>query len=137
VSGTLLGKAFTPVEAASYEVSVEAGVGFTVVLYDAPGLCSELATNGIKANSNALVIDLPGAASGMTYSGVSVQFTEFGATCNSPNGESGSGTVTITSASADSLSGTYSFALNADSITGNFIAPNCAGAPGSGTQTCN
>jgi hypothetical protein len=65
-----------------------------------------------------------------------VQFAEFDATCNSPNGESGSGTVTITSASGSSLSGTYSFTLNADSISGSFVAPNCVGAPGTGQQMC-
>jgi hypothetical protein len=130
VSGTLLGKTFTPVDAASF---ISGGM-VTVVLYDAPGLCTELVANGIKANSNALVFNLPSAAAGM-YSAVNVQFAEYDSTCNSPAGESGSGTVTITSAS--SISGTYSFFLNADTVTGNFVAPNCAGAPGSAQQTCN
>jgi hypothetical protein len=131
VHGPLLGKTFTPVDAASYSSN---GM-VTVVLVDASGICGELVMNGVKPNSSALVFTLPAAVSG-TYKSVPVQFAEFDATCNSPNGESGSGSVTVTAASASSLSGSFSFSLNADSITGSFVAPTCAGAPGTGAQVC-
>ena len=28
------------------------------------------------------------------------------------------------------------FTLNSDSVTGTFVAPSCAGAPGAGAQVC-
>jgi hypothetical protein len=127
-----LGKTFTPADAASYSTNG----AVTVVLYDASGVCGELKDNAVKPNSSALVFTLPGAAGGMTYTGVEVQFAEFDASCNSPAGESGSGKVTITAASASSVSGSFVVNLNADSVTGNFVAPTCAGAPGSGAQSC-
>ena len=130
VSGTLLGKTFAAADAASYS----GGGGVTVVLSDAPGVCSEVETNGVKPGSSALVFTLPAAASGTTYAAVEVQFAEFDGTCNSPAGESGSGSVTITPATASSLSGTFSFTLNADSITGSFVAPTCT--PGTGAPVC-
>jgi hypothetical protein len=34
------------------------------------------------------------------------------------------------------VSGTFSFSLNADFVTGSFVAPSCAGAPGTGGQIC-
>jgi hypothetical protein len=132
VSGTLLGKTFTAADAASYGAN---GI-VMVVLSDASGVCGELATNGVKPNSSALVFTLPAAAGGARYDSVNVQFAEFDATCNSPAGESGSGSVTVTAATASSVSGTFSFSLNSDSITGSFVAPTCACAPGSGAQVC-
>jgi hypothetical protein len=132
VRGTLLGKTFTPVDAASY---VDHAL-VSVVFYDAPGVCGDLVANAIKPNSSALTFSIPDATVGMTYRGPSVQFAEFDATCNSPAGESGSGTVTITAAGATSVSGNFSFMLNSDSVTGSFIAPTCAGAPGTGAQIC-
>jgi hypothetical protein len=132
VHGTLLGKTFTPVDATSY--TQDALVYF--VLSDAPGACGDLVANTVKASSSALFFYLPDVTVGMTYGGPSVQFAEFDATCNSPAGESGSGTVTITAASATSVSGTFAFSLNSYSVTGTFVAPNCAGAPGAGAQVC-
>jgi hypothetical protein len=132
VSGTLLGKTFTPKDAAS----VTNGGTVTVVLADASGICSDLMSTAVTANSSALVMMLPAAVSGMKYSGVNVQFAEFDATCNSPSGESGSGTVTITSANAGSISGTFAFSLNSDSITGSFVAPTCAPGSSDAAQTC-
>jgi hypothetical protein len=131
VQGTLLGKAFTPVDAAS----LTANGMVTVVLYDASGLCGELTTNGVKPNSSALSFVLPTAASG-TYNSVNVQFVEFDATCNSPAGESGSGSVTVTASSASSLSGKFLFMLNSDLIAGSFVAPTCTGVPGTGPKVC-
>jgi hypothetical protein len=132
VGGTLLGKTFTPVDAASYA----AGGMVTVVLTDAAGACSDLVQNAVTRSSSALVITLPAAASGATYASAEVQFAVFDASCNSPAGESGTGSVTITAASATSVSGTFSLTLNADSVTGSFVAPTCAGAPGTGKQVC-
>jgi hypothetical protein len=131
VSGTLLGKTFAATDAASYS----SGGSVTVVLSDAAGVCSEVETSGVKPGSSALAITLPVAtASVTTYTAVEVQFAEFDATCNSPAGESGSGSVTITAATASSLSGTFSFYLNADTITGSFVAPTCT--PGTGAPVC-
>jgi hypothetical protein len=131
--GTLLGKTFTPVDAAFYPSPIG---GPEVVLSDAPGLCNEIVTKAIPANSAVLVFDLPGAVGGMTYSSVSVQFQEYDAACAPSANESGSGSVTLTAASARSVSGTFSFTLKADTITGSFVAPNCPGGPGTGAQSC-
>ncbi|MGH7439581.1 MAG: hypothetical protein ACRENE_28155, partial [Polyangiaceae bacterium] len=74
---------------------------------------------------SALSFILPAPASAVTYASVHVQFAEFDATCNSPAGESGMGTVDLTGVGAGSLKGTFSFSLNGDTITGNFDAPTC------------
>jgi hypothetical protein len=132
VHGTLLGKTFVPVDAAWYSQN---GL-LNIVLYDAPGACADLTTNTVHPSSNALTFSIPDATVGMTYGGPSVQFAEFDATCNSPAGESGSGMITVTAANASSVSGTFSFTLNADTVTGSFIAPKCAGPPGTGPQMC-
>jgi hypothetical protein len=107
--------------------------GIAVILYDAPGLCSDLAANAIKANSSDLVLFVPASAPG-TYAGVNVQYAEYDATCNSPSGESGSGTVTITASSASSVSGSFSLSLNSDTVMGTFVAPDCP--QGSGASSC-
>jgi hypothetical protein len=132
VSGTLLGKTFSAVDAASFTNSGTV----TVVLSDASGICGDLMATAVKPNSSALVISLPGAVNGMKYTGVNVQFAEFDATCNSPSGESGSGTVTITAASANALSGTFALFLNSDSITGSFVAPTCAPGSNDASTSC-
>ena len=132
VHGTLLGKTFTPVDVTSY--TQDALVYF--VISDAPGVCADLVASTVKASSSTLFFYIPDVTVGMTYGGRSVQFAEFDATCNSPAGESGSGTVTITAASATSVRGTFAFTLNSDSVTGTFVAPSCAGPPGTGAQVC-
>lgn len=131
VSGTLLGKSFATADAASYATST----GIRIVLYDAPGLCGYLKSNAVKANSSSIVIDISSPNAG-SYPGSNVQYAQFDATCNSPMGESGSGTVEITSTDANMISGTFRLTLNSDSITGSFFAPICMGAPGSGPQSC-
>jgi hypothetical protein len=134
VSGQLLGKTFAPVDAASYEDSG----AFSFVLYDERGVCAELMANTVKANSSAVVFTVPDVTVGKTFPDVNAQFAEFDASCNSPAGESGYGSVTITASDAASVSGTFSFTLNGDTISGGFVAPTCANvAAGSGPQICN
>jgi hypothetical protein len=131
VSGTLLGKSFQAADAASYTTPT----GVTIALYDTPGLCGYLTSNAIKANSSSLIFTIASRSSG-SYAGVNVQYALFDATCHSSVGESGSGSVDVTSSDANMISGTLHMSLNGDTITGSFDAPNCAGAPGSGTQSC-
>jgi hypothetical protein len=131
VSGTLLGKSFSTADAASYMTST----GVRIVLYDAAGICSDLKTNAVKANSSDLIIDLSSPNMG-SHAGVQVQYAQFDATCNSPAGESGSGTVDVTSSDANMIAGTFHVSLNGDMVTGSFVAPTCAGAPGTGAQSC-
>jgi hypothetical protein len=120
------------VDAASYS----ADGAYWIVLYTAPLSCSDIATSAVTPNTSSLVLRLPSAPAAMTYSGVEVQFSEFDGTCNASNGESGSGTVTLTAASASSVSGTFQLYLNADTITGSFVAPTCAVDAGTGATTC-
>ncbi len=131
VSGTLLGKSFSAADAASYMTST----GVRIVLYDAAGICGDLRTNAVKANSSDIILDLSSPNTG-SYAGVQVQYAQFDATCKSPAGESGSGTVEVTSSDANMVAGTFHVSLNRDTVTGSFVAPTCAGAPGTGAQSC-
>ncbi len=134
VNGTLGGKTLTPVDAASY-YSTDALEH--VILYDAPGACGDyLLGNTVRRNSSVLLFYMQDATVGHTYQNTNVAFAEFDGTCNSPPGVVGSGTVTLTAVSASSMSGDFSFTLNSDTITGSFVAPTCAGAPGTGAATC-
>jgi hypothetical protein len=127
----LLGKSFQAADAASYTTPT----GVTIALYDAPGLCGYLTSNALKANSSSLIFTIASPSSG-SYVGLNVQYALFDASCHSTVGESGSGTVDVTSSDANMISGTFHMTLNGDSITGSFNAPTCAGAPGSGAQSC-
>lgn len=145
VNGTLLGKTVVAKDAMSYVSNGET----QVVIADFAGVCGEVSKNEIKANSNVISFGLGGTplAQGAVYSfgGItgfldSAQFAEFDSKCGTPAGESATaGTVTLTSASASEVDGQFDLTFGSDHVTGQFNAPNCAGAvnPPTGTSTCN
>jgi hypothetical protein len=122
------------VDAASY---YGADALFHFIFYDATGVCGDyLLGRNVRRNSSVLLFYIQDATVGYAYQNTDVAFAQFDATCNSPSGVVGSGTVTLTAVSASSISGDFSFTLNADTITGSFVAPTCAGAPGTHAGTC-
>jgi hypothetical protein len=133
VSGTLLGTTLNVKDVAS-----SSGNGVFVAFADFTGLCAVFQANNNKANSNGLVFDFLNATTFSTGTftvpaQVDVQFATYDATCNSPQGESGSsGSVTVTSVDACKVVGTFDVTLNTDHVTGSFTAPNCATAASDG-----
>jgi hypothetical protein len=110
---------------------------FHFIFYDAPGVCGEYLLGGsVRRNSSVLLFYIQDATVGHTYQNTDVAFAQFDATCNAPPGVVGSGTVTLTAVSASSISGDFSFMLNTDTISGSFVAPTCAGTPGTHAGSC-
>jgi hypothetical protein len=133
VNGTIGGKTFTPVDAASYYGD---DALFHFIFYDAPGVCGDYLLGGnARRNSSVLLFTIQDATVGRPE-GSDVAFVQLDATCHAPSGVEGSGPVTLTAVSASSISGDFSFTLNTDTITGSFVAPTCAGAPGTHAGIC-
>lgn len=137
----LLGKPLNAQDSVAFEAHTtqyEVVVGIT----DYKGACG--LGNDVKANSNVIAIiyqDATPLAPAMIdiaqTNTLSVQFTEFDGTCQSPAGESASsGTITFTRVDSCAVTGTFDLMFNTDHVTGSFAAPVCAAAPDGGTSNC-
>jgi hypothetical protein len=141
VTGTLLGKTLGAQDAVTFSAHTtqyEVVVGIT----DYKGACG--LGNDVKANSNVLAIIYQGATALVPATidiaqtnTMSVQFTEFDGTCQSPAGESASaGTITFTRVDDCAVTGTFDLTFNTDHVTGSFAAPVCADSPDGGPSSC-
>jgi hypothetical protein len=120
VSGTLAGKPFTATDLDCYDCL--GGVNFVTMRDGAGSLCSG---NAVEANSSVILFNFGTANPGSTY-GAPVDYLVFDGACNQVTHESGTGTVTVSAASASSVSGTFSVTLDAGTVSGDFVAPICA-----------
>jgi hypothetical protein len=102
VSGTLLGKLFTAKDVDCYDC--KDGLNYVIMRDGAGSVCLG---NAIKANSSVIVFNFGSATAGSTYESAPVDFLAFDDVCNQVAHESGSGTVTVSAASASSVSGTF------------------------------
>ena len=141
VTGTLLGKTLNAQDSVALEshtTQYEVVVGIT----DYKGACG--LGNDVKASSNVIAIIYLGATPlvpatiDITQTNtMSVQFTEFDGTCQSPAGESASsGTITFTRVDDCAVTGTFDLMFNSDHATGSFSAPVCGAAPDGGASNC-
>lgn len=141
VTGTLLGKTLNAQDSIAFEshtTQYEVVVGIT----DYKGACG--LGNDVKANSNVMAIIylgstplVPATIDIAQTNTMSIQFTEFDGTCQSPAGESASsGTVTFTRVDECGVAGSFDLTFNSDHVTGLFSAPVCAAAPDGGTSNC-
>jgi len=141
VTGTFLGKTLNAQDSLAFETHTtqyEVVVGVT----DYKGACG--LGNDVKANSNVMAIVYQGATALVPATidiaqtnTMSVQFTEFDGTCQSPAGESASsGTITFTRVDDCAVTGSFDLMFNADHVTGTFAAPVCAAAPDGGGSSC-
>jgi hypothetical protein len=123
VTGTFLGAAFTAKDAIVFR-----GTSNVIAFTDYAGACA--LANAQKANSQVISFDLftaPVAVGTVSGAALDVQYATFDATCNSPSGESGTGSVTITAIDAcGAATGTFDVTLNGDHATGSFAAAACS-----------
>jgi hypothetical protein len=141
ITGTFLGKTLTPQDEIAFQAHTtqyETVVGIT----DYKGACG--LGNDVKANSNVLAIVyqgstplVPATIDVAQTNTMSIQFTEFDGTCQSPAGESASsGKITFTQVDDCAVTGSFDLVFNSDHVTGTFAAPVCAAAPDGGTSNC-
>jgi hypothetical protein len=141
INGTFLGQTLSPKDAIAFQThpsQYEVVVGVT----DYAGACGF--GNDVKASSNVFAIiyqsNTPLVPATIDLSNTNVlfvQYTQFDATCNSPQGESASsGTVTFSTVDACGVTGSFDVTLNSDHVTGTFSAPTCADTPDGGASAC-
>jgi hypothetical protein len=141
VTGTFLGKAFSPQDSVAFEAHTtqyEVVVGLT----DFKGECA--LGNDVKANSNVVAF-IYQAATPLVPATIDIaqtnvlfaQYTQFDGTCQSPAGESASsGTITFTRADDCAVEGSFDLMFNTDHVTGSFTSPVCANTPDGGASAC-
>ena len=141
VSGTLLGSSFDAQDCTIFTTGHAGAYATDLVITDFSGACGVVAENSVKAHSKVIDAHFGGVSSLTTgtyavgSNGIDAQFVTFDATCNSPTGESGGGTILVTQASP-SISGTFDLYFNADHVTGSFDVTSCSPAPTDGAVPC-
>jgi hypothetical protein len=143
VTGTLGGKAFVAKDVLSVVTVTAPDSGqpdtVTVEILDYAGACALNPRQSVKAGTNILALHVTGSAPVapgvyIVPSMATAQFATYDATCNVSGQEALGGSVTVTSADACGLSGTFALRLTSDSVTGSFVAPNCAPIGSSGAH---
>jgi hypothetical protein len=136
MTGTLLGKSFTPVDAVSATNTTGGTTTTTIVFTDFAGACDMLQGDVIGGSSDILSFTFTGSSPlgtgtfsvtaptrGTTAEGHFAEFT----VCGSTAAESTSaGTITVTGVDSSGITGTFDLTFESDHVTGTFTAPTCA-----------
>jgi hypothetical protein len=125
IRGTVLGTPFNGTDAMC--TNCGHGLNYVTVHDGAGSLCGG---NAFLANSHYVLFNFGTANVGQTYT-APVDFVAVDGACKGVADVTGNGEVTVTGADANSVSGHFSATVGSNTVSGDFVAPMCAGP-----QTC-